>query len=165
MFSAKKKLTDAKYRDTTERKEYMKNYWKTYRENNRNALNEYRRDKRNSEPLFKLQTNIRSAISKAIRKNGYTKRSKTYEILGCTYLEFKQHIEKQFEPWMSWDNYGLYNGTPNLGWDIDHIIPLASVTSEQDVYTLNKYTNLQPLCSYQNRDIKKGCINAAHDKG
>ena len=159
-----KRITDAKYRDTPERKAYMKEYWKTYRENNKKSINEYRRDKRNSEPLFKLQTNIRSVISKAINRNGYTKRSNTFKILGCGYDVFKTHIESLFEPWMTWDNYGLYNGECNHGWDIDHIIPLASITTEDDVYSLNYYTNLQPLCSKVNRDIKKGIIADTHDR-
>jgi hypothetical protein len=38
--------------------------------------------------------------------------------------------------------------------DIDHIIPISSVNSENDVIRLNHYTNLQPLCSKVNRDIK-----------
>jgi len=53
---------------------------------------------------------------------------------------------------MSWDNHGLYNGEFNYGWDIDHIIPASS---EEEILRLNHYTNLQPLCSKINRDIKK----------
>jgi hypothetical protein len=51
--------------------------------------------------------------------------------------------------------YGKYNGELNYGWDIDHIIPLAPAETEEDVIRLNHYTNLQPLCSYTNRYIKK----------
>lgn len=39
----------------------------------------------------------------------------TEQILGCLYDEFKQHLEKQFEPWMTWNNRGLYNGTLEYG--------------------------------------------------
>ena len=56
---------------------------------------------------------------------------------------------------MNWDNYGLYNGEPNYGWDIDHIIPLSSANTENDLIRLNHYSNLQPLCSKFNRYIKK----------
>jgi hypothetical protein len=56
---------------------------------------------------------------------------------------------------MNWDNYGLYNGNFNYGWDLDHIIPLASATCEVDVIRLNHHTNFQPLCSNTNRNIKK----------
>jgi 5-methylcytosine-specific restriction endonuclease McrA len=43
----------------------------------------------------------------------------------------------------------------NYGWDIDHIIPISSAGSEENIIKLNHYTNLQPLCSKINRDIKK----------
>ena len=52
---------------------------------------------------------------------------------------------------MTWDNYDLYNGTERYGWDIDHIITTSSATTEIELLNLNHYTNLQPLCSYNNR--------------
>ena len=60
---------------------------------------------------------------------------------------------------MTWENKGLYNGELNYGWDIDHIIPLSSAETEEDIIRLNHYSNLQPLCSKINRDIKKGKLN------
>ena len=59
---------------------------------------------------------------------------------------------------MNWENYGLYNGEKNFGWDIDHIMPMATALTEGEIIKLNNYTNLQPLCSYLNRNIKKDNI-------
>lgn len=115
----------------------------------------YRKKRKENDPLFKLTENIRTTICNSLKRNGYTKKSKTFQILGCTYDEFKQHLEKQFQPWMSWDNYGQYNGQPEYGWDIDHIIPLKTAITEEDIIRLNHYTNLRPLCSYYNRNVKK----------
>ena len=70
-------------------------------------------------------------------------------------MEFKLYLESKFESWMSWENYGLYNGELNYGWDIDHIIPLSSTISEDEIIKLNHYTNLQPLDSYINRYVKR----------
>ena len=56
---------------------------------------------------------------------------------------------------MTWENRGLYNGELNYGWDIDHIIPSSSGLNYNDIIKLNHYTNLQPLCSYTNRVIKR----------
>ena len=60
---------------------------------------------------------------------------------------------------MSWNNHGKYNKELNYGWDIDHIIPVSSATSEEQLIKLNHYSNLQPLCSKINRDIKKNKLN------
>ena len=95
-------------------------------------------------------------ITSQLRKRGFSKKSKTYQILGCSYQEFKNHLESQFQPWMNWDNYGKYNGELKFGWDLDHIIPLSTAVTEEDVIRLNHYTNFQPLCSKINRDIKRG---------
>ena len=51
-----------------------------------------------------------------------------------------------------------YTGEINIGWDIDHIVPLSSAKTEEDLIKLNHYTNLQPLCSQTNRYIKRDKI-------
>jgi len=107
-----------------------------------------------NDPLFKLTCNIRTLIRISF-KNGFTKRSRTEKIIGCSYSELKKHFEDKFEAWMTWDNYGKYNGELNYGWDIDHIIPVCTATNEEELVKLNHYTNLQPLCGYTNRYIKR----------
>ncbi len=144
------------YRDNKDKcLEYRKEY---YRNNKNKCLEnkkEYYKKKIVSDPFFKLKKNIRTLISNSIKGNGYSKKSKTQEIIGCLFEEFKIHLESKFQSWMSWDNYGRYNGELNYGWDIDHIIPLSSATTEEELTKLNHYTNLQPLCSKINRHIKK----------
>lgn len=56
---------------------------------------------------------------------------------------------------MDWDNYGKYNGIECFGWDIDHVVPISNAITEEDIIRLNHFTNLQPLCSKINRDIKR----------
>jgi hypothetical protein len=151
-------------------KEYNKKYnennidkIKEYYENNkdriRNRNKQYVRLRIQSDPIYRLTRNIRTLIGKSIKNKGYDKKSKTYEILGITFEEFKLHIESQWEEWMNWNNYGLYNREEKYGWDFDHIIPLSSVNIEEDIIRLNHYTNFQPLCSYVNRYVKKDKIN------
>jgi len=142
----------------TDNKEYKKELDKIYYQENKKSINssrnEYQKERKKSDKLFNLKCVVRSLISNSLNRNGYSKSSKTFEILGCSFEEFKLHIESKFESWMTWDNYGLYNGDLNYGWDIDHIIPISSAKDEDEILRLNSYTNLQPLCSKINRDIK-----------
>lgn len=130
---------------------------KLWRENNKDKENEYEKSRylRRTD-LQKLKNNLRNSIRLYLLNKGFKKLSKTEEILGCSFEEFKSHIESKFEPWMNWENWGKYNGEFQYGWDIDHIIPLSSSKSEADIIELCHYTNLNPLCSKVNRHIKRG---------
>jgi len=119
---------------------------KEYRLNNKENRNKREREKRKVDPLYKLKSNIRSLIGLYIRKKGYSKTSRTHEILGCSYEEFKVHLESQFTDGMTWDNSGE--------WHMDHKIPMCSANTEEEVIKLNHYTNFQPLWSEDN--LKKG---------
>lgn len=147
---------DAKKRVYTEEQKLAK---KQYRDSRKDEIRAYQREytnrKRKEDPLFKLKANLRCRLYEIFRGKNLPKNSRTHEILGCSFEEFKVHLESLFESWMTWENRGLYNGTPNYGWDIDHIIPTSSATTEEELIKLNHYTNLQPLCSYINRDVKK----------
>lgn len=143
-------------------KERLLLIFKKYRESNIEKLNDYNLNYTNNrlknDVIFKISHYYRSMIRKSFNRGGFSKESKTSQILGCTFDEFKLYLESKFEPWMNWDNRGLYNGEFNHGWDIDHIIPISSAKTEEEVIRLNHYTNLQPLCSKLNRDIKKDKI-------
>jgi hypothetical protein len=133
---------------------YDKEKAKAYRIANKERLNLLDRERMLNDSSYKLKRNIRTLIRQSFKHNGTKKNTKTINILGCSIDEFKAYIETQFEPWMNWANKGLYNGQPNYGWDIDHIIPNSTATNDEDIYKLNHYTNLQPLCSYINRVVK-----------
>lgn len=142
-----------------ENKESILQQRKEYSKNNRDIINKNYRKRYNEDPLYKLQDLIRSSINHSFRNKGYTKNSKSYQILGCSWEEVKLYLENKFESWMTWEIQGLYNGTFNYGWDIDHIIPISSAKTEEELLKLNHFSNLQPLCSKINRDIKKDKIN------
>jgi hypothetical protein len=92
-----------------------------------------------------------------MKSKGYSKKSKTFEILGCSHEEFKVHIESQFLSWMTWEDYGNPKDgilEPNKTWGLDHIVPISSALTEEDVIKLSHYSNFRPHCSYDNRFIK-----------
>lgn len=162
----KKELTeDEKISLINKQKEAKKLANKRYRENNKETLKitkrVYKQKRIETDPLFKLRTRISGNIISAFRRTKHVKSSKTEDILGCSFYEFKNHIESLWEPWMNWDNYGNpKDGVYELNktWDIDHIIPNNLGSTEEEILKLNHYKNLKPLCSYYNRFIKKGDI-------
>jgi hypothetical protein len=117
--------------------------------------NTYEINRRKTDILYGLSYKIRNVINQSLKNKNYTKRSNSQEILGCSYEHFRLYIEGKFEPWMTWENRGLYNGEFNYGWDIDHIIPLSTAKTEEEILKLNHYSNFQPLCSKINRDVKR----------
>ena len=141
-------------------KEYNKKYAEEnpdkVKKANRKSTQKYHKQRKQNDSLFKLRCNIAACIRNSINHQGFIKQSKTDEILGCTFKEFKQHIESQFEPWMTWNNYGCKTPLgPDITWDLDHIIPVSSAATEEELIILNHYTNFQPLCSYINRFVKR----------
>lgn len=139
---------------------YLKNKNEHYNRNKQWIINE-----RETNPLFRISDSIRSLIHssfKNILKENGKKSKKSINILGCNLDEFYKHIESKFESWMNINNYGNPKDgifEPNKTWDLDHIIPISSAKTEEDIIRLNHYTNLQPLCSYYNRFVKRNKIN------
>ena len=142
-------LLDKKKEYYEENREELKEKFKQYNRENREKINNrmrgYIKERKENDPLFKFRLNVRDLITKSIKKRGYTKNSKTKEILGIDYKSFKKHIEKQFKDGMSWDNRD--------DWDLDHIIPISSGQNEEEILALNHYTNLQPL--YREENLRK----------
>ena len=139
-------------------KEYLKKYQKDNKSDINNRIQSYKKHRKSIDTLYKCNIAIRQIINNSIKRRGFDKNSKSNQILGCSFLFFKEYLESKFEAWMTWENYGKYNGELNYGWDIDHIIPISSAISENEIIKLNHYTNLQPLCSYTNRYIKSNKI-------
>jgi len=123
-------------------KEYKKEYFQKNKDKSIEYQKEYNKNRRKGDYLFKLRGNISCLIGASIRNQGYTKRSKTYKILGCTFEEFKEHLEKQFTKGMTWENQGE--------WHLDHIYPVSLAKDEKHLIELNHYTNFQPLWAIDN---------------
>lgn len=118
--------------------------WKTiYRRENKDKINEYQRSRINSSPFLKAQKAVRNRLNELIRLRNFEKKFSFYEYIGCSPEEFQAYIESQFTKDMSWGNYGKV-------WHIDHIIPLGSANSLDQLYELSHYTNLQPLVAADN---------------
>lgn len=133
-------------------KEKMKISRTEYKKNNKEKIKEYRRyysDKRRKESdLVRLMENVRRRTNHFFNYKNIRKKGSIFTILGCCLEDFLKHLESKFEEGMTWKNHG------NNGWHIDHIIPLSSAKTEEEVYKLCHYTNLQPLWAHEN--LSKG---------
>ena len=125
-----------------ENREEINRVKKLYKLNNRENILQKKKDyyqRKKNDPIFALTKRLRQGIYRSIR--GVKLRS-SLDILGCTEEKFKIHIENQFTDDMSWDRLNEIH--------IDHIIPISSAETLEDVYRLNHYTNLQPLWARDN---------------
>jgi hypothetical protein len=132
------------YQDNKEkRKQYLLDNKERISVQKRQYNKQYQKEQYNSDPLFKFKNNCRSRTHQAFKRNSWKKNGGTEQLLGCDYKTAMNHIESQFEPWMNWDNHGE--------WEIDHIIPLASANTKEEMNPLFNYKNLQPLLAEDNR--------------
>jgi len=140
------------------KKYYQKNkikirqYHRNYNQKNKEKILQYKiewqRHRRKNNPRYRLDENMGSAISRALKdkKNG----QKWEDLVEYTLEKLMKHLEKQFDSKMGWDNYGSY-------WAVDHIQPksLFNYTSPNDSEFKQCWDlkNLQPLEKIMN--IKK----------
>ena len=115
-----------------------------------------RRDKRRSDPAFRLRNNVSALVYEAlVVKQGKTKGGSTFAQLEYTPAQLKEHLESQFDADMSWDNYGTY-------WQLDHVIPQAALIYDSLTHPNFKkcwsLDNLRPLERKENQ--RKGSFHA-----
>jgi len=162
-FLGGKKISDAKYYKNNKNKivdnnkkwsqknrEHLKDYHSKWRELNRENVNEksknWSKKRCDSDPQYKLNKNIRTAINISLKEKNIKKYGKTFDYLPYTLEELVEHLEIQFKEGMSWENYG--------DWHVDHITPLSNFSftnieneSFDECWSLS---NLQPMWAKEN---------------
>ena len=135
-------------------KEYLTEYHKKWRTENvdkwRKTKRDYERNRKASDPAYKLIANFRTAIYQVLKENNVEKNRHYFDILQYTPEELILHLEKQFTDSMTWENYGE--------WHVDHKTPISSFNFESidddsfmECWSLE---NLQPMWGKEN--IVKG---------
>lgn len=140
--SNKEDISKRRSEDRQVNPEKYKEYGKNWRDKNPGWMNQYAIKRRENDPLFKLQCNIRSRTNALFRYNKWTKTNSFKQYIGCSLEELKIHIEKQFVNGMTWENQGE--------WHLDHIQPLSSAKTTEELFKLCHYKNLQPLWAIDN---------------
>jgi hypothetical protein len=144
-------------------KEHIKKHQKEYRLNNIEKLRkynkeygkgyfkEYRKKRRLIDPQFRLNDNISSLMYISLKGKKAGRRWE--DLVGYTSEDLIKHLESKFQPWMTWDNWGIGKGK----WNIDHIKPISlfnyTCPEDKEFKECWALDNLQPLEAIEN--IKK----------
>lgn len=114
---------------------------RTYQKHGKRISKE-RYEKVKSDPIQYLKVLMRRRIRGILQSKNLNKKLPSKDIVGCEYNELKLYLESKFIDGMNWENQGA--------WHIDHIIPLSSAQTEEEIYKLCHFTNLQPLWALDN---------------
>ncbi len=141
-----KSPTRRRYENSPKRKAYLEKYRNRpgYKEKMRKYRNKWEKKKYKEDIKYRINCVISTGVRTGIKekKNG----RKWETLVGYNVNELIEHLENQFEDWMSWENYGE--------WEIDHIKPKSSFnfTSPEDKEFKECWTleNLQPLEKKEN---------------
>ncbi len=93
------------------------------------------KERRKTDPLFRLKKRLHSRIGEYYRKGGHRKKNTTQEIIGCTYEQFKIWLGEKEEQ----------------DWQLDHVIPISFAQTEEEILLLNHYSNFQWLPEIENK--------------
>jgi hypothetical protein len=125
-----------------------------YHKRDKIAFNAAQRERYKNDPLCAMEKRLRGRVYSAFKAKGLRKSSKTEKLLGCTYAEFRAHVEAQFLPGMTWENRHL--------WHIDHYVPCDAADTSEDMERLFHFTNLHPLWGPENQS-KSAKIPEEHE--
>ncbi len=127
-------------------KNMMINWRKEFRLKNKEKIYNYHKERVKKDENYRLRCYLSQWCSSLIKKHKGIKKTKTEELLGCSFNEFKEYISKKFEPGMNWNNHTYH------GWHLDHIIPCCSfdLSKKEEQQKCFHYTNFQPLWWYDN---------------
>jgi hypothetical protein len=128
----------------------LNDYHQKWREKNIDKHREYKRKyekhRKDTDPLYKLISNFRTAIYQVLKESNVEKNGHYFDILGYTPEELINHLEKQFTEGMTWDNYGEFH--------VDHKLPISSFNikeiGDEEFMRCWCLDNLQPMWGEEN---------------
>jgi len=137
----KQAITEYNKNYKLDHKDEIKDYNKNYNIENREAIQRrhtpYLRNKRKTDPQYKMSCTIRNRIKALL--HGEENRKSTKDRLGCDYDFLKSWLESQFVEGMTYENHGSV-------WHVDHVIPCKKfdLTDNVEILRCFNWSNLQP---------------------
>lgn len=104
----------------------------------------YIRHRKRTDASYRLISNLRTRLYGVLKRTGNRRSARTLDLVGCSIVELRRHLEQRFKPGMSWANYGK--------WHVDHIRPCASFDLADPIqqHECFHFSNLQPLWAQEN---------------
>jgi hypothetical protein len=112
----------------------MWRYCKQWNEANPEYRNAYDKARKKTDALYALTRRARNLVNNAFSLKGYRKNTKTEKLIGCSFKFLLRWLGEK----------------PTLCAAVDHVIPLATAKCEQDIISLNHWTNLRYLSAAEN---------------
>jgi hypothetical protein len=102
---------------------------------------------------FRERTKNYNKFNQVFRQIVRMNSNAVFPMAGCTMKELSDHIEKQFLPGMTWENYGKQ-------WNLDHIdgLSMFDLTRKDQVLACWHYKNLRPMWSAANFQKGNGLV-------
>jgi hypothetical protein len=149
--------------------EYKANWF----QDNKKNISLNRRKRYSDDISFRLRDIFSKSIRQKLKIVGSSKTDSYLKFVDYSIDELRSHLEKQFEPWMDWNNYGKYNARTwkdddqsTWTWNIDHIIPQSELLyqsmTDDNFKKCWALSNLRPLSSKQN--LLDGLTKVRHNK-
>lgn len=119
-----------------------RDYARAYQKANLSERNERKKKRRITDPMYGIKENLRSRLADYVRMQGNCKKDSTEKLLGCTWQEFKQHLQSTVK-----------EEEISEKMETDHIFPMA----RHNLKTLDgqrrcmHFSNLQSLTEKENR--------------
>lgn len=148
----KTKISGQKKINNEKNKSHYSEQHKLWLRTNHNHVLKHANDRYKNDIEYRLKHCMRMRIKTAVNKIKIGSISKQLLIfIGCSLTDLKIHLEKQFQPGMSWGNYGIKNDQ----WSIDHIKPcsLFDHTNIEEIKKCHNFTNLRPM--WHSDNVKK----------
>jgi hypothetical protein len=142
----KEKVFESKRRYRAKNAVKIKLRKQKYGVENRDKIAKSLANRRANNPIARMANSMRRSIRRYLDA-GQKGEMSSFEIIGCSKDDLRKHLQSKFKDGMTWQNYGKH-------WHIDHIVPLISSKSVEEIKRLCRWTNLQPLTAFEN--ISKG---------
>jgi hypothetical protein len=131
-------------------RDHLNEYHQKWREKNIDKHREYKRKyekyRKDTDPIYKLINNFRTAIYQVLKENNVQKNGHYFDILKYSPENLIEHLESKFKDNMTWDNYGE--------WHVDHIKPISlfriTEIGDNEFMSCWSLENLQPLWGEEN---------------